>query len=120
MRAATPEQRGRLALYGFGYCHLPMLLGIVGVAAGLEVGIAHPFDALERDPAVFLAGGAALFLLGDAAFRSLLAIGSPTGRVVTAAALLATIPLGTEGSALAQLALLVAVFSLSFLRTAHR
>jgi low temperature requirement protein LtrA len=120
MRAATPEQRGRFALYGFGYCHLPMLLGIVAVAAGLEVGIAHPFDALERDPAVFLAGGAALFLLGDAAFRALLRIGSPTGRVVTAAVLLATIPLGTEGSALAQLALLVAVFSLSFLRTARR
>jgi low temperature requirement protein LtrA len=120
MQDATPERRGRLALFGFGYCHLPMLLGIVAVAAGLEVAIAHPSDALERDAAVFLAGGAALFLLGDAAFRKLLAIGSPAGRVITAAVLLLTIPLGTEGSALAQLALLVALFSLSFLRTGHR
>jgi low temperature requirement protein LtrA len=120
MQDAPPEQRGRFALFGFGYCHLPMLLGIVAVAAGLEVAIAHPYDELGIDPAVFLAGGAALFLLGDAAFRRVLGIGSGTRRALTAAALLATIPLGTEGSAVAQLAPLVAVFSLSFLRTARR
>ncbi|MEY2534954.1 MAG: hypothetical protein QOF29_2864 [bacterium] len=119
MRSADPEQRGRWALYAFGYCHLPLLLGIVAVAAGLEVAIAHPFDALDTAPAVFLAAGAAVYLLGSVAFRAVLRIGGALPRALVAVVLLATVPVGTEGSALAQLALLVALFSLSFLRTAR-
>ncbi len=111
MASASPERRGRLALVGFGYTHLPMLLGIVAVAAGLEEAIAHPFDALKVDAATFLAGGAALFLIADVAFRRTLAIGTSGPRAVTAAILLATIPLGTEVSALAQLVGLVTVFA---------
>jgi low temperature requirement protein LtrA len=119
MKAAAPEQRGRWALHAYGYCHLPLLLGIVVVAAGLEAAIAHPFDALEPDSAWFLAGGATIYLLGDAAFRAVLGLGATARRALVAVVLLATVPVGTEGSALAQLALLVGVFSLSFLRTAR-
>ncbi len=111
MAAATPERRGFLALVGFGYTHLPMLLGIVAVAAGLEEAIAHPYDALEVDAAAFLAGGAALFLLADVSFRRLLAIGTGGPRALTALVLLATIPLGTEASALALLVGVVTVFA---------
>jgi low temperature requirement protein LtrA len=119
MRAAEPQQRGRWALYGFGYCHLPLLLGVVAVAAGLEEAIAHPYDALAATPAWYLAGGAALYIAGSAALRRVLRIGAALPRALAAVLLLATVPVGTEGSALAQLALLVAAFSLSFLRTAR-
>jgi low temperature requirement protein LtrA len=82
MQDASPEQRGRWALFGFGHCHLPMLMGIVAVAAGLGAAIAHPFDALAIGPAVFLSAGVVL----------------------------ATIPLGTGVSAFAQLVAVLAVF----------
>ena len=111
MASASPERRGRLALVGFGYTHLPMLLGIVAVAAGLEEAIAHPFHALEVDTAAFLAGGAAMFLVADVAFRRTLAIGTSGPRAVTAAVLLLTIPLGTEASAFVQLVGVVTVFA---------
>jgi low temperature requirement protein LtrA len=119
MRAAEPQQRGRWALYAFGYCHLPLLLGVVSVAAGLEEAIAHPFDHLHAEPAWYLAGGAAVYLLGSAALRAVLRIGPPARRAVVALLLLATVPIGTAGAALAQLAAVVAGFSLSFLRTAR-
>jgi low temperature requirement protein LtrA len=119
MRAAAPQQRGRWALYGFGYCHLPLLLGVVSIAAGLEEAIAHPFDRLHAEPAWYLAGGAAVYLLGSAALRAVLRTGAPTRRAVVAVLLLATVPIGTAGAALAQLAAVVAGFSLSFLRTAR-
>jgi low temperature requirement protein LtrA len=111
MAAAPPPERGRLAIVGFGYHHLALLLGIVGVAAGLEVAIAHPFDALDTDPAVYLAGGAALFLVGHALFRRAFGIDSGAARFLTAGALLATIPIGTQGSAVAQLSVEVALFA---------
>ena len=119
MRGAEPQQRGRWALYAFGYCHLPLLLGIVAVAAGLERAIAHPFDGLGAEPAWYLAGGAAVYLLGSAAFRALLRLPGAAPRALAAPLLVATVPVGTEGAALGQLALLTALFSLSFLRTSR-
>jgi low temperature requirement protein LtrA len=95
---------------GYGYCVGLGLLGIVAVAAGLEAAIAHPFDPLEVDDAVFLAGGATTFLAADIAFRSLLGLGTNLWRTAAAAAVLLAIPLGTEGSALPALALVVAIY----------
>jgi low temperature requirement protein LtrA len=120
MAAADPIQRGKLAITGFGYCHLALLLGIVAVAAGLEVAVAHPFDALGTDPAVFLAGGAALYLAGDALFRRVLGVGASAVRVAVAVLLPATIPLGTQGSAVAPLSVVVAVFAAGLALGARR
>jgi low temperature requirement protein LtrA len=107
MAAAPPERRPRLAIDAFGYCHIPILLGVIAVAAGMKPTIAHAFDPLTTGQAAALAGGVALFLLGDVLFRRTLAIGR--GPLRTVAALLApvTIPLGVAVSALAQLAVLV-------------
>ena len=54
-----------------------------------------------------LAGGVALFLLGDVLMRHALRIGQGRVRALAALLALATIPLGTEVSAVAQLAALV-------------
>jgi low temperature requirement protein LtrA len=121
MRAAPPPERGRMAIRGFGYCHLLLLLGIIAIAAGLEEAIAHPFDRLETDPAVVMAAGASLYLLGDVLFRRSLHL-TATGpwRLLAAVLLLAAIPLGTAVSAVAELALLVAVFGGALLLEAER
>jgi low temperature requirement protein LtrA len=106
--AAIPvERKATVALNAYYFWHLLILLGIVADAAGLESAIAHPFDPLALGLALALGGGSALFFLGDVLFRRSLGIGHWSWRLVAAPLALATIPLGTEGSALLQLAALV-------------
>jgi low temperature requirement protein LtrA len=97
-----PARRPQLALSGFGYWHYGILLSIVAVAAGLKKAIGDPYDPLGGWIAVGLAGGAALFILCDVGFRRTFGIGSNHTRLAAAAAALATIPLGTEVGAAAQ------------------
>jgi low temperature requirement protein LtrA len=114
--AAVPEERrASLAGRAFGYWHLLMLLGIITLAAGLKDVIGHAFDHLDLAHALMLSGGAAVFLAGDALFRRTLQIGPGQVRAGAAALALATIPLGLTVSALAQLAVLVAVLAGSLL-----
>jgi low temperature requirement protein LtrA len=110
--AAIPEdRRGWVAIQAFGYWHLGMLLGIITLAAGLKDAIGHAFDPLDLAHALMLSGGVAAFLAADVLFRHTLGIGPGRLRALGAALALATIPLGLAGSALAQLAALVAVLS---------
>ena len=105
--AAPIERRASVALNAYYYSHLLILLGIVGIAAALETAIAHAFDPLEFALALALGGGAAVFFAGEIFFLRSLRIGHSLWRFLTAALALATIPLGTAGSALLQLAALV-------------
>jgi low temperature requirement protein LtrA len=107
--AATPrDRRPRLAIYAFGYWHLLMLLGIVGIAAAEKKVVAHPFEALATAQAVTLGVAAGVFMLGDVLFRRSLSIGHGRGRAVAVVLAAATIPLGLAAAAL-QLAALVAL-----------
>jgi low temperature requirement protein LtrA len=90
------------------WAHLVMLLGIVCIAAGLERAIGHAFDELSFARALELGGGTALYLAGHAFFRAVLGLSFKPWRALAFALALATIPLGTETSALVQLAVLVA------------
>jgi low temperature requirement protein LtrA len=90
------------------WAHLLLLLGIVCAAAALEHAIGHAFDPLEFALALALGGGTAVYLLGHALFRRFLGLPFHSLRGLAALFALATIPLGTEVSALAQLAVLVA------------
>jgi low temperature requirement protein LtrA len=110
--AAVPEdRRGWVAVQAFGYWHLPMLLGIVILAAGLKDVVGHAFDPLDLAHALMLSGGAALFLAGDILFRRTLDLGPGRVRATAAALALATIPLGLWLSALLQLTALVLVLA---------
>jgi low temperature requirement protein LtrA len=112
LRAMTPTRREFYETnVAFYWAHLLMLLGIVGLAAGLEHAIAHAFDPLSFARALALAGGAALFLAGHTLFRRMLGLAFKPWRAVALALALGTIPLGTETSALAQLAVLVAALA---------
>ena len=110
--AAFPEpRRPRAAQYSYYFGYLPILLGVIAVAAGLEEGIAHAYDPAKLGIALALGGGAACFLAGVSLFRLALGLGLPAVRVIAALFALATVPLGTEGSALLQIGALLAVLA---------
>jgi len=110
---APAERRPRLALTAFGYWHYGLLLAIVAVAAGLKKAVGDPYDPLDAWIAVGLAGGTALFVACQVGFRRTLGIGGSGARFVAAAAALATIPLGTELDAKAQVGALAAIVALA-------
>jgi len=107
--AAPPQRQPVLVLVGYFYWHLLILLGIVLAASTLHEATGHPSGELSTDRAVLLASGVALFLIGDALFRHTLAIGTPWWRALAALLALATIPVGSSGSAAAQLTALLVV-----------
>ena len=111
LTAAAPDRRAALTLAGYFYATIPIVLGVVTIAAGLKLSIGHAADPLPPGPAVALASGAALFLGGAAALRRALGIGPIGLRLAGALLALPTIALGTWAAATAQLAALVALLA---------
>jgi low temperature requirement protein LtrA len=109
MQKADSAHRARLALTGFGYWHYGLLLGVVAVAAGLKKAIGDPYDPLADSIGIELAVGVGLFTACTVGFRRTLGLGTSRARLVAAALALATIPLGTDASAVLQLAALTAI-----------
>ena len=106
--AAPIAARVRLALAGYFYAYIPILFGIVVLAAGLGHAVSHIEDPLPLAQAILLGVGTALYLLGTAAFRLVFGI-QPVAVRLAAVALAAVTPLaGVALSALAQVGLLVA------------
>ena len=64
IRGATAEERGQIGRDIYTYLHLPIVAGIVLVAVGDELVIAHPTDDLHDGGALVALGGPALFLAG--------------------------------------------------------
>jgi low temperature requirement protein LtrA len=118
LAASPPDERPRLAVEAFGYWHLVLLLGVIGVAAAEKTVVAQPLDGLALAPAVALGGGVAVYLLGDVLFRRSLAIGAGGWRALAALAALVTIP-AALALAVLQLAALVAVLAAMFVAEAH-
>jgi low temperature requirement protein LtrA len=108
MASAPRERRGWLALNGFYHWHLLILLGVIALASGLEQAIGHSGEPLPFARSLALGGGVALFFLGDALFRRTLSIGTMRWRLLAAALALATVPLGREIAAVAELGCLFA------------
>ena len=109
LTAAEPVLRPRLALSAYFYAYIPMLLGIVAMAAGLKTAIGHPGATLTAGPAVALAAGVTLFLAGDVMFRRVLRIGTPWCRAAAAAGALVAWPVAMTVGAAAGIAFLTVV-----------
>jgi low temperature requirement protein LtrA len=120
MLEAPPERRAQLALWGFGYWHYGLILGVVAVAAGLKKAIGDPYDPLDAWIALELAAGAALFVACDVGFRRTLGVPRSAIRLVAAGASLLTIPVGTELSAAAQVGVLAAIIAGALVADASR
>ena len=109
MARASPAERFPLAINAYFFAFIPMLLGIVAVAAGVKLTIGHIAERLELGPALVLGGGVAMFLAGDVAFRTVMRLRPRAYRAAGAILALATVPLGLSAPAGWQLMALVAV-----------
>jgi low temperature requirement protein LtrA len=107
LRETEPARRPRMVLDAYGIWHLPILFGVVLIAAGEKLAVLRPFHELAAKPAIELAAGAAAFLVGEALFRRRLAIARPATRLTAAVLAPATIPLGLDVAGFAQIAALV-------------
>jgi low temperature requirement protein LtrA len=104
--ATPPNKRPFVAAVAYGYALYPMLVGIVLVAAGIQLSIAHQHESLSTAAALMLAGGVALYLLGQAAFRLTLGLPHPELRLLGAVIAMVTVPLGTHSVAWVQMSAL--------------
>jgi len=111
---ATPDERRRArALAAFFYAQIPMLLGVVAIAAAIKTALPHPTAVATQSHAGLLAGGASSFLAGDLWFRTVLGISWGVWRTLATPLLLATAGVGLTSSITAQLAVLVAVLAVA-------
>ena len=106
---ADPAARPGLALAAYFYAYIPLLLGIVTVAAGLRQAIGHAGSTLPYPACLALAGGVALYLAGDVAFRRALRIGPQRYRTAAAVVALAVSAVGVVVSVDAEIALLAVI-----------
>ena len=90
------------------YPHIPILLGVVGLAAGVKLTIGQAAQSHAARPALAIGVGVALFLAGQAWFRWVLHLGTPWPRLAAALFALATAALGATVSIEAQLVVLLA------------
>jgi low temperature requirement protein LtrA len=110
-------ERNRIARDAYSYLHLPMVAGIVIAALGLKKAFGyiagddgHDWsDSLHGIGLVALHAGPALFLLALVAFRYRNVRSLGRSRLIAAAVLLATIPLGGQIGALPGLLLVTLI-----------
>jgi low temperature requirement protein LtrA len=111
IRGATAEDRGQIGRDIYTYLHLPIIAGIVLVAVGDELVIAHPVDDLHDAGALVALGGTALFLAGLTACAARIGQTQSAPRAVAIAALLAAMPLAAGADGLIVSALLTALLA---------
>jgi low temperature requirement protein LtrA len=108
-RMAAAEVPGQLGRDAYTYLHLPIVAGILLAAVGDELVIAHPGDELGTAGALVTLGGAALYLLGVAAFGARVGRHQPWTRMAAAVLLVAAVPLAAEAPGLLVAGLLTAL-----------
>jgi len=109
LEAAPAEDKPWLALNAFGYTFVPILGGIVLVAAGLKLAVVRYNEPSTASAAVFLAAGVAIYLVGLALFRWLIHVRRIAVRLLMAVLALMTTVIGLRITPVAQLAALVVV-----------
>ena len=91
---------GGLGVWAYHYFHIPMVVGIVVVAAADELAIAHPTDEPTVATTALILGGPALYLVGNALFKRALWDHLPRSRLIAICALVALVPVAVVSSAL--------------------
>jgi low temperature requirement protein LtrA len=98
--AAPGRERNMIARDSFSYLHFPMIAGIVLVALGLKKTLEHVDEPLKVVPAAALLGGLAVYLVAHVFFRYRNVHRLSWQRLLTAALLVALLPVATELDAL--------------------
>jgi low temperature requirement protein LtrA len=91
---SSSEDPGRLGRSAYTYFHIPMIAGIIVMAAADELTVAHPGDRGTASSVALTLGGTALFLVGHAFFKWAVFGVLPWSHVVAIAALAALMPVG--------------------------
>src|SRR5215216_1685177 len=91
---SSSEDPGRLARSAYTYFHIPMIAGIISVAASDELTVAHPGEHGTPASVALTRGGTALFLAGHALFKWAVFGRLPYSHVAASAALAALVPVG--------------------------
>jgi low temperature requirement protein LtrA len=106
--AAQGVDRARMARDVYSYLHVPLVLGVVFAAVGIQEALLHRAEPLDPVFAAAFAGGVALYLAALAAIR--MRRGSRPGGACLAALVVALvmIPLGKETDAVVSAAVLAA------------
>lgn len=107
MRAAPATRRPGLAITAYFYAHIPMLLGIIFVAAGVAESVRQGLEP-SLPAALVLGVGGAAFVGGTAVFRAVLRTGPIALRLAATVFALAMIPLGALVAIEAQVGVLIA------------
>ena len=105
------DDPGRLARDAYTYLHAPIVAGIIAVAVGDDLLIAQPGRALPAVGLAMVLGGPVLYLLGESMFRLRVTGATNTNRLAVAAILVLLAPIGSQMSALALSATVVALLS---------
>ncbi|MFG2846694.1 low temperature requirement protein A [Kitasatospora sp. NPDC048296] len=114
MAALPSAERNRAAVTVYYLGHFGLLLGVLLFAAGVKSAVAHPDAAITLPQALALAGGITLYLVVNTAVRRFFGLRPHLPRLIGAAAVLATVPLGTAASALDQVGAVAAVLAAVF------
>jgi low temperature requirement protein LtrA len=91
---SSSEDPGRLALSAYTYFHIPMVAGIIAVAASDELTVAHPGDPGAPASVALILGGTGLFVAGHVFFEWAVFGVLSWSHLVAMAALIALIPVG--------------------------
>ncbi|MEV8095106.1 low temperature requirement protein A [Kitasatospora sp. NPDC085879] len=114
MTVLDDEWRNRIAIRVHNLGHYALLLGVILFAAGAESAVAHPTAALPTGQAAVLAAGPALFLVANTGIRNVFGLRPLLPRLVAAALVAATVPLGTRTAALVQLGAIAVLMAGAF------
>jgi len=106
---AAGSRKPWLALNAFGYAFVPILGGIVLVAAGLKLAVVRYNEPSTVSAAVFLAAGVAIYLAGLALFRWLIHAHSVPLTLLLGLLAIMTTFIGLRTTPVGQLAVLVVV-----------
>jgi low temperature requirement protein LtrA len=109
LQQATGTERAHLARDAYSYLHLPLVAGVMLFAVGAHAAVAHTTTPLPLLPAIALAGGMALFYLGDVAYRWRDHRQIPIDRAATGVVAAATLPALLHVPGIAALALLTGI-----------
>jgi len=113
---ARPHDKVGIAIHGFFYSFILMLLGIVALAAGMEHAISHAMHPNKLSYALLLSAGSALYLLGGVIFRVTIQASPIRYRLIAVLFVLVSALLGIYTTSLLQLGALVCIFALMLIR----
>jgi low temperature requirement protein LtrA len=109
MESAPPARRPVWAITGYFLAHFVMLFGILLVAAGTRISVAHLLGSASWASSWLVACGAGVYSAGSAAFRLALHFAPPEPRALAAVVCLAGAPVGRYGSTGAELTVVAVI-----------